>query len=162
MILGAGEMGELTVRNLLSQGVKKVYVTNRTFEKAVTLAETFDGVPVMLYEFSEYLPSVDILISSINAEGYVIRCDQVAETHSLRNKRPLLIIDISVPRSVDPNVARLENLHLYNIDDLKSVAETNLSIRTEEAIKANQMIKEHALTMLNKLNADEIVPRLSL
>jgi glutamyl-tRNA reductase len=158
MILGAGEMGELTVRNLLNQGVKKVYVTNRTFEKAVTLAKTFDGIPVMLYEFPEYLPNVDILISSISAEAYVVQRAQISEPHSLRDKRPLLVIDISVPRSVNPDVSALENLHLYNIDDLKSVAEANLSIRVEEAQKADQMIKDRVQTMLSKLSADDIVP----
>jgi glutamyl-tRNA reductase len=158
MILGTGEMGELTVRNLLKQGVKRVYVTNRTFEKAVTLAKTFDGIPVMLYEFPEYLPSVDILISTISAEGYVVQRTQVAKAHSLRDRRPFLVIDISVPRSVNPDVSALENLHLYNIDDLKSVAEANLSIRAKEAQKADQMIKDRVRTMLSKLSTDDIVP----
>jgi glutamyl-tRNA reductase len=158
MILGAGEMGELTVRNLLKQGVKRVYVANRTFEKAVTLAKTIDGIPVMLYEVPEYLPSVDILISSISAETYVVQPTKVAEAHSLRDGRPLLVIDISVPRSVNPDVSALENLYLYNIDDLKSVAEANLSIRAEEAQKADQMIKNRVRTMLSKLSTDDIVP----
>jgi glutamyl-tRNA reductase len=124
----------------------------------VTLAKTFDGIPVMLYEFPEYLPSVDILISTISAEGYVVQRTQVAKAHSLRDRRPFLVIDISVPRSVNPDVSALENLHLYNIDDLKSVAEANLSIRAKEAQKADQMIKDRVRTMLSKLSTDDIVP----
>lgn len=158
MILGAGEMGKLTVRNLMSHGAKRVFVSNRTFEKAVRLAETFNGIPIMFYELFEYLPKVDILISSISAERYIINREQVAETHSLRNGKPLIIIDISVPRSVNPDVAGLEGVHLYNIDDLKSVAESNLSIRTEEAQKANRMIRDRARIILNKLNTQDIVP----
>jgi len=158
MILGAGEMGELTVRNLMSHGVKRVYVTNRTFEKAVKLAETFNGIPVMFYELFEYLPKVDIVISSVNVEGYIINREEVVEASSLRNGKPLIIIDISVPRSVNPNVVGLENVYLYNIDDLKSVAESNLSIRTEEAEKASQIIRDRVQTMMNKLNTHDIVP----
>jgi glutamyl-tRNA reductase len=158
MILGAGEMGELTVRNLMSNGVKKVYVSNRTFEKAVKLAETFNGIPIMFYELFEYLPKTDIVISSINAQGYVINREQVAETCALRNGKPLILIDISVPRSINPNVAGLEKVYLYNIDDLKSVAESGLLIRTEEAEKANQIIRDRAQTILNKLNTYDMVP----
>ena len=158
MILGAGEMGELTVRNLVSCGAKRVYVTNRTFEKAVRLAETFKGVPIMFYELFEYLPKVDIVISSISAKKYIINREEMAEACSLRNGKPLIIIDISVPRSINPNVADLDGIHLYNIDDLKSVQESNLTIRTEEAKKANKMIKERARIILNKINTQDIVP----
>jgi glutamyl-tRNA reductase len=158
MILGAGEMGELTVRNLVSHGVKRVYVSNRTFEKAVRLAETFNGIPVMFYELLEYLPKVDIVISSVDTQGYIINREQLAEARSLRDGKSLIIIDISVPRSVNPDVAGLENFYLYNIDDLKSVIESNLSMRTEEAQKANQMIRSRAQTILSKLNTADIVP----
>jgi glutamyl-tRNA reductase len=158
MILGAGEMGELTVRNLVNQGVKRVYVTNRTFEKAVKLAETFNGIPVMFYELSEYLSKVDIVMSSVSAEGYIIDQEELAKARSLRNGKPLIIIDISVPRSVNPSVGALEGVHLFNIDDLKSIAESSLSIRSEEAQKANQIIRERAQTILHKLNTHEMVP----
>jgi glutamyl-tRNA reductase len=158
MILGAGEMGELTVRNLVSCGAKRVYVTNRTFEKAVRLAETFKGIPIMFYELFEYLPRVDIVISSVSTKKYIINQEEMAEARSLRNGKPLIIIDISVPRSVNPNVADLDGIHLYNIDDLKSVQESNLTIRTEEARKANKMIKERARIILSKLNTQDIVP----
>lgn len=161
MILGAGEMGELTVRNLMGQGVERVYVSNRTFEKAVKVAETLRGIPIMLYELFEYLPSVDIVISSISAEDYVIRREEALKFQSLRNGKPLIIIDISVPRSIDPRIAGLENIYLYNIDDLKSVVESGLSLRIEEAQKANKLIEDKIQTILRQLKADDIEPTIA-
>jgi glutamyl-tRNA reductase len=161
MILGAGEMGELTVRNLMGQGVKRVYVSNRTFEKAVKVAETLRGIPIMLYELFEYLPKVDIIISSISAEDYVIRREDALKFQSLRNGKPLIIIDISVPRSIDPKIAGLEYIYLYNIDDLKSVVESGLSLRIEEAQKANKLIEDKIQTILRQLKADDIEPTIA-
>jgi len=158
MIIGAGEMGELTVRNLMSHGAKRVFVTNRTFEKAVKLAETYSGIPIMLYELVEYLPRVDIVISSVSAEDYVINRKEALEVQSIRKAKPLIIIDISVPRSIDPNITGLENIYLYNIDDLKSVVESGLSLRIEEAQKANKLIGDRVQTILSQLKADDIEP----
>jgi len=158
IIIGAGEMGELTVRNLMSHGAKRVFVTNRTFEKAVKLAETYSGIPIMLYELVEYLPRVDIVISSVSGEDYVISRKEAVELQSLRKAKPLIIIDISVPRSIDPNITGLENIYLYNIDDLKSVVESGLSLRSEEAQKANKLIGDRVQTILSQLKADDIEP----
>ena len=158
MIIGAGEMGELTVRNLMSHGAKRVFVSNRTFEKAVKLADTYSGIPIMLYELVEYLPRVDIVISSVGGEEYVINRKEAVEVQSIRNAKPLIIIDISVPRSIDPNITGLENIYLYNIDDLKSVVESGLSLRIEEAQKANKLIGDRVQTILSQLKADDIEP----
>jgi glutamyl-tRNA reductase len=157
MIIGAGEMGELSVKNLIHQGVRTVFVANRTFEKAVTLSEVFKGTPIMFYEIFEYLPNTDIVISSIDARKYVINRDELAEVMAKRNGKPLIIIDISVPRSVNPDISGLENIHLYNIDDLKSIVDSNLSIKTKEAKKADQMIRDRVRTILGKLDADDLV-----
>jgi glutamyl-tRNA reductase len=161
MIIGAGEMGELTVRNLMGQGAKRLYVTNRTFEKAVKIAEEFRGIPLMLYELSDYLPRVDIVISSISSEGYIINPADVMKAQNLRNGKPIILIDISVPRSVDPKSADIENVHLYNIDDLKSVVESALSLRAEEAEKANRLIGDKVQTILTQLKADDIEPTIA-
>jgi len=158
MILGAGEMGELTVRNLVGQGVKGVYVSNRTFDKAVKVAETLSGVPIMLYELMEYIPKVDIVISSISAENYVVNLEEALKFQPQRNGKPLIIIDISVPRSIDPRISGLEDIYLYNIDDLKSVVESSLSLRTEEAQKANKLIADKIQKILRQLKADDIEP----
>jgi glutamyl-tRNA reductase len=158
MIIGAGEMGELTVRNLMSHGAKRVFVSNRTFEKAVKLAENYNGIPIMLYELVEYLPRVDIVISSVSGENYVINRKEALEVQSLRKGRPLIVIDISVPRSIEPNIIGLENIYLYNIDDLRSVIESGLSLRIEEAQKANKLIGDRVQTILSQLKADDIEP----
>ena len=157
MIIGAGEMGELSVKNLLHNGVKSVYVSNRTFEKAVTLAEVFAGTPIMFYEIFEYLPKTDIVISSIDARKYIINCNELAEVVNKRKGKPLIFIDISVPRSIDPNISGLENIYLYNIDDLGKIIDSNLSLKTEEAKKADRMIRERARKILSKLDTDDMV-----
>lgn len=158
MILGAGEMGEQTVRNLIGQGAKTVYVSNRTFEKAVRLAEQLDGIPIMLYEVCEYLPMTDIVISSLSADGFVLNSAEVGDARRSRDRKPLVFIDISVPRSINPDITTLQDVYLYNIDDLKSVAESNLSTRAEEAHKASRIIADRVQAMLNHLKADDIEP----
>jgi glutamyl-tRNA reductase len=158
MILGAGEMGELTVRNLISNGVKEIFVSNRTFQKAVQLADLFHGTPVMFYEIFEYIPKVDIIISSISAPDYIIKIEDIEKIIPHRNKKPLFIIDISVPRSIDPKVNSIENVYLYNIDDLKSVVETTIRIRKKEAEKANQIINKKANDLMKNLSSQDILP----
>lgn len=157
MVVGAGEMAELTVQALRSQGAKRVFVTNRTFEKAVNLARLLNGTPIMFYELSDYLHNMDILISSISAENYVIGPEEIEKSVSLRAGRPLILIDISVPRSIPPDVASLENTYLYNIDNLRSVAEENIASRIGGAQKAEAIIKERAPRILRKLDTDRTI-----
>lgn len=157
LVVGAGEMAELTVQALKSQGAKRVFVTNRTFEKAVNLARSLNGTPIMLYELSDYLPSMDIVICSIAAETYFLARADLESFTIKRENRPLVFIDISVPRSVNPDVASLENVYLYNIDDLRSIAETNLSFRIAEAEKIKAIIKDKAQRILRNLNTDKTI-----
>jgi len=158
MILGAGEMGELTVRNLISNGVKEVFVSNRTFQKAVQLADLFHGTPIMFYEIFEYIPKVDIIISSISAPNYIIKKEDIEKIIPYRNEKPLFIIDISVPRSINPKVNSIENVYLYNIDDLKTVVEATIRIRNKEAEKANQIINKKAIDLMKSLSSQDILP----
>ena len=157
MILGAGEMGELTVRNLLSQGVKRVYVSNRTFEKAVRLAETSTAYRSCSTSFR--VPADDGHRDQLDQRGgYVISREEVAKGHPF-GTGSRSSSSISRCRGASTRMwRRLENIYLYNIDDLKSVVESNLSIRTEEAQKANRMISDRVLKVIqSKLNADDIV-----
>lgn len=157
LVVGAGEMAELTVQALKSQGARRVFVTNRTFERAVSLARILNGTPIMLYELPDYLPSMDIVICSIAGQTYFLgRADLESFTID-RENRPLVFIDISVPRSVNPEVASLKNVYLYNIDDLRSIAETNLSFRMAEAEKIKAIIKEKAQRILRNLNTDKTI-----
>ncbi len=155
LILGAGEMGELTVRTLLKNGVGRIYVANRTFEHAVRLAESLNGTPVMFHEIPEYLQSTDIIISSLDAPSYVLRRNDIpARTTS----RPLIAIDLSVPRSIDPIVKEMENVHLFNIDDLQGVVQEGLAVRESEAEKANQIIDAKVKDIWKKLDSAELAP----
>ena len=157
LILGAGEMAELTVRALKSQGAKRVFVTNRTFEKAVSLARTLNGTPIMLYELSDYLPSIDILICSISSENFILNRADIENVVSQKADRPLVIIDISVPRSINPEISSMSNIHLYNIDDLRSIAEANLNLRISEAEKISAIITEKAQRILRNLTTDKTI-----
>jgi glutamyl-tRNA reductase len=157
MIIGAGEMGELTVRNLISHGVSTVYVTNRTFQRAVELAERFKGIPVMFHEIYDYLPSTDVLISSVTVSEHIIRKERFESVTQKKNGKPLFIIDISVPRSVDPAVGAIPNVHLLNIDDLYSVVDANSESRKKEVEKAVRIIDEKIPEILRNFNSFDIV-----
>lgn len=160
MILGAGEMGKLTVRNLIDAGIAGVMVVNRTFQKAVEIAERFGGIPVMLHEICEYLPRVDILISSILAPSYIITADMVEDLYRRGKSGSLFMVDISVPRSIDPRVSGLENVYLYNIDNLRSIVESNSTERQKEAQKAISLIEQKIPSLSAYLDIADLVPTL--
>lgn len=144
LILGAGKMSELTVKHLYSSGAAEVYVANRTLSRAEELAAKFAGVPCTIEEGLSRLSDVDIVISSTGAPGYVLRAEQVAESMKRRPSRPLFMIDIAVPRDLDPNIAELPDVFLYDIDDLEGIVESNLEMRRQEAAKIEVMIgQEH-------------------
>ncbi|WP_019908952.1 glutamyl-tRNA reductase [Paenibacillus sp. HW567] len=142
LILGAGKMSELTVKHLYSSGAAEVIVANRTLERAVELAEKFSGKPSTIEEALKRLNEVDIVISSTGAEGYVLTADRVAEGMKRRPSRPLFMIDIAVPRDIDPAAANVPDVFLYDIDDLEGIVETNLEMRRTEAAKIEVMIEE--------------------
>lgn len=158
LILGAGDMGELTVRNLIHNGVTDVLVANRTFQKAVKLAEQFKGTPIMLHEIIEYMQKVDILISSISSPKYIISYDQMENIVKTRNNKTILLIDISVPRSLDPNIAKIQNVHLFNVDDLKDVVEANIDVRLLEAQKGEKIIESKLHEIMEKINTQDVIP----
>ena len=142
LILGAGKMSELTVKHLYSSGAAEVIVANRTLSRAVELAEKFSGKPSTIEEALIHLEDVDIIISSTGADGYVLTAQKVAEGMKRRPNRPLFMIDIAVPRDIDPNAANLPGVFLYDIDDLEGIVENNLEMRRSEAAKIEIMITE--------------------
>lgn len=160
MILGAGEMGKLTVRNLIDAGISGVVVANRTFQKAVEIAGKFSGTPVMLHEINEYLQKTDILISSISSAEYIIKADMIKEVYKQGKTGPLFVVDISVPRSIDPDLNTLKDVHLYNIDDLKTVVESNSLTRHSEAQKAQSMIEKKIEALSSYLEMADLIPTL--
>lgn len=142
LILGAGEMGELTAKSLAVRGVKSIIVANRNFERAKALADAFLGQAIHFEEVGQYLKEVDIVISSTGAPHYVLCCDQIREAAAARKGKRFFLIDIAVPRDIDPAIAKIPGVALYDIDDLKIVMEENMKQRQQEAEKALQIIAE--------------------
>ncbi|WP_337099556.1 glutamyl-tRNA reductase [Paenibacillus sp. YIM B09110] len=142
MVLGAGETGELTAKHLYANGAERVIVVNRTYERAVQLADKFNGVAYSMEEAAQRLHEADIVISSTGAENYVLTRGQVAEAMKRRKSKPLFMIDIAVPRDLEPSIAAVDNVFLYDIDDLEGIVESNLEQRRQEAAKIETMIVE--------------------
>ncbi len=145
LLVGAGEMAELAAQHLVGQGVKSVTVANRTLSRAVDLARQFDGDAVSLDELIPQLEKADIIISSTGSPNLVIEKEQVRPVLKVRRNRPLFFIDIAVPRDLDPQLNELDNVFLYDIDDLSQVVEMNRTERDREATKAARIVDEEAI-----------------
>ena len=158
LVIGAGEMAELAAKHLMANGVKSIVVANRTFERAVQLAKVFDASPVSFEEISAQLQEVDIVITSTASQEYVITRKQVKKCLRKRRNRPLFFIDIAVPRDVQPEVNRLENVYVYDIDDLKGAVRSNMSQRHKEAIKAERIVQEEVVKYEKWLKTLKVVP----
>jgi glutamyl-tRNA reductase len=160
LVVGAGKMSELTAKHLVSQGVRQVFVANRTYERAVELAERFEGMPIPYDTLFERMREADIVISSTSAPGYVIDKAQVAG--AMRGRRaPLFLIDIALPRDVDPAVNELPNAFVYDIDDLNGVVNSNLAERMREAERAEVIIAEELRVFEAWLESMEVVPTIA-
>lgn len=144
MLLGAGEMAELAAKHLLNYGANRLLIVNRTFENAAALAQEMNGQPVPSEEFEKVLPEADILICSTGAPNYLVHADHVRRALERRRNRPMLFVDISVPRNVDPAIGRLDNAFLFDVDDLESISEANRSMREREAMRAEEIIEAEA------------------
>ncbi|MBW1749578.1 MAG: glutamyl-tRNA reductase, partial [Deltaproteobacteria bacterium] len=156
--IGAGEMAELAAEHLLGQGIKKVVVANRTLTRAMKLAKRFNGTAVGLDELVEQLLNVDIIISSTGAADLVLFKKDVASIMRGRRNQPLFFIDIAVPRDLDPKINELDNVYLYDIDDLNNVVEINREQRDKEAIKARRIVEEETLKFGHWLDSMEVTP----
>jgi glutamyl-tRNA reductase len=161
LILGAGKMGELAIQNLHANGVSKVTVINRTFEKAQNLANRFNGIAKTLQELQCALIEADILISSTGANDFVITKEMMAQVEKLRKGKPLFMVDIAVPRDLDPRLAELENVFLYDIDDLEGIVEANMKERQKEAEKIRLIIEAEIVEFKQWLATLGVVPVIS-
>ena len=158
LLIGAGEMAELAATYLLSNQIDQLLIANRTFTKAVDLAEQFRGTAVSFDEIAQQLQEVDIVITSTASSEPVISERQVKETMRPRKNRPLFFIDIAVPRDVEPHVNRIENVFLYDIDDLKGMVDSNIDKRKKEAVKAERMVDQEVIKFTSWLNTLKVVP----
>lgn len=158
LVLGAGKMSELTAKHLVSNGVKKVLVANRTFERAEELAERFEGEAIPYEDLFTRMREADILISSTAATHYVVTKDKVSGSLRGRKGSPLFMIDIAVPRDIDPACNDLDDVFLYDIDDLSGVVEGNLEERMREAERAEHIIDDEMRAFERWLESMEVVP----
>lgn len=144
MLLGAGEMAELAARHLTTNGASRLLIANRTFENAAQLAAEMKGEPVRFDDLSSHLPEADIVICSTGAPHHLLGPEHVRRALTIRRHRPVFLIDISVPRNIDPAISELENAFVFDIDDLQSVAQTNLKEREREALRAEELVEAEA------------------
>ncbi|MDQ1144843.1 glutamyl-tRNA reductase [Bacillus sp. SORGH_AS 510] len=161
LIFGAGKMGELAAQNLHGNGVKKVTVINRTFDKAKSLASRFNGEAKTLADLQQALIEADILISSTGAKDFVITKEMMAKVEKKRKGKPLFMVDIAVPRDLDPRISELENVFLYDIDDLEGIVEANLQERQKAAAKIRLMIEKEIVDFKQWLGMLGVVPVIS-
>jgi glutamyl-tRNA reductase len=158
LLIGAGEMAELAVEHLIRNRTGDILVANRTFDRAVKLARNFNGKAIRFEEIYTTLEFADIIISSTGAPGFVVFQEQVKKLLRKRKNKPLFFIDIAVPRDIDPEINRLNNAYVYDIDDLKGVIEENIEDRKCEAVKAERIIEEAVIGFKHWHKNLDVVP----
>lgn len=158
MLVGAGEMAELAATHLLHNGVQDIIIANRTLSRAKELAQSMGGEPIQIENMPDRLHEVDIVISSTGSPVAVIKAKDVKNVLKKRKNKPMFFIDIAVPRDIDPDVNSLDNIYLYDIDDLKEVVDENMAQRQEEASKAKAVVELETETFGKWLNSLELQP----
>jgi glutamyl-tRNA reductase len=161
LILGAGETAELTATHLKAHGIEHILVTNRTFAGADELAQRVGGRAVPFEDLEGHLSAADIVISSTSAPHFVVTRERVDRAMKHRRHRPIFFIDIAVPRDLDPEINRVDNAFLYDIDDLQHVVEQNRSEREKEAAKAEEIVAEELEEVRGWLRSLEVVPTIA-
>ena len=161
LIVGAGKVGELAARNLLSRGAEIAFVANRTADRATELAERLGSRPLSLDDVAAELERADVVVSSTSAPGFVITREQVRRGVAARRGAPLFLIDLAVPRDVEPTVAELEGCFLYNIDDLEAVVAESLAGRRREAERAETIVAAEAARFRDWQASLDVVPAIA-
>jgi glutamyl-tRNA reductase len=158
LLIGAGEMAELTGMHLISNGAESIIIANRTLAQAGLLAEKFHGEAVSLESLDAKLIEADIVISSTGAPDFIVTADILKRIHHRRKNRLLFLIDIAMPRDIEPAASSLENVYLYNIDDLQGIVDENINVRRKEAVKAEMIVEEEVTRYINWQKELESVP----
>ena len=158
MLVGTGEMAELAAKHLISYGVKTVYVTSRTYDRAANLARTLNGSALDFEAFKNELHRADIVITSTSAPNFIIKKEMVEKAIHERKNKPIFFIDIAVPRDIEPDVNDLENIYLYDIDDLQVVVSANMKEREKEAENAMNFISQEVTKFNNWVGTLDAVP----
>jgi glutamyl-tRNA reductase len=158
MLVGAGKMSELAARHLIRAGVAEILVTNRSPERARQMSEVFQGRVIDYTGFVDALPDVDVVITSSGAPHYILHNGDMQRVLAARRNRPMFLIDIAVPRNIDPAVNELDNIFLYDIDDLQKVVESNRKVRESEAELAERIIGEEIARLEARLRQRGAAP----
>jgi glutamyl-tRNA reductase len=158
LILGAGKMSELAVRHLKSSGISKVLVWNRTYSRAQEMAQLFQGEAIPTEDLFRHIERADILISSTGASSFILKYEDGERIIQLRRNRPVFIIDIAVPRDIDPTINNINNIFLYDIDDLQQVIEANRKQRQKEAVRAEEIVQNEVLSFSKRLGVHDVAP----
>jgi len=158
LIIGAGEMSELAAMHLKERSSSNLFFTNRTEEKAIELANRLNGDVLPFNSFKNFLNIIDVILVSISSDGYILCYNDLKSIITQRKNKPILIIDISVPRAIDPEVNKIQQLYLYNIDDLKDLAEHNKKMRKKEAEYAEIIIQRELIKFESWLKSLSAVP----
>ncbi len=158
LLVGAGKMSELAARHLLQNGAAPILVANRTYERAVNLAQRYNGHPIRFEDLYAHADKADIIITSTGSSEPIFRREQAQKMLQKRRGRPIFFVDIAVPRDVDPGVNRLDGVFLYDIDDLQSVAASHLATRGKEAEKAERIIQQEVDRFQLSLRTLDVVP----
>lgn len=158
LLIGAGEMAELTGQQLIEKGACSIIVANRSLAQAELLAAKFHGEAAALDALDKKLIEADIVISSTGASDYIVTADMLRKIYHQRKNRLLFLIDIAVPRDIDPAASEIENVYLYNIDNLQDIVDENMNVRKKEAIKAEKIVDEEVTRYMNWQKELESVP----
>lgn len=158
VLIGAGKMGELAARHLCRAGVAELLVANRTFERAQRVAESLGGLPRALDELPRLLVEADIVVTSTGARGYLVDKRTMKRALKARKYRPIFFIDIAVPRNVDPALNGLDNVYVYDVDDLNGIADENMASRRREAQVAEKLVVKEAHAFVRELSSLRVKP----
>jgi glutamyl-tRNA reductase len=161
LVIGAGENGELTARALADRGVRTIFVANRRYDRAIGLASRFGGEAVRFDELPELLVRADIVVACTASPHQIVGREELALVVEERDGKPLLLIDIAVPRDIDPAVRGLPGITLYDMDDLQHAVARNMSGREAEAAKAAQLVEQEVERFTRWLGSLEVVPTIS-
>jgi len=157
-VIGAGKMSELAAKHLLRSGASSIFVTNRTYDRAVELAAAFHGTAIKFEELFDHIDKADVVISSTGAPHFVVTREKAERLLAARKNRPIFFVDIAVPRDIDPAVNELDNAYVYDIDDLGQVVDANKKQRQHEAVWAEQIVEQELQKMHRKLASRDVVP----
>ena len=155
MVIGAGQMAERCVQSLVSKGVRSIFVSSRSFDRAIDLANRCGGEAVCFGYCLFEMRDVDVVIAATSSAETLLSCEDVENLMKARRNRPLLLIDLSVPRNIDPTVTGLDHVSLFNIDDLEAVARRGVQARERELTACHQIIEAHVATLTEKLHTEE-------